>query len=212
MNKKEELNNTKKQKKEIIYDIKPFSIKKYFFDSSFEKKVQEILCSIISDEFIILPHVGFREIFKWDWEGIDKNLNNSVTKMHFDFGVYDKWYRPIMFVEIWGSDHQKDSQTKKIDAFKKKLLKKCGLKLVIIDASKKIQEEKIKEKVLQQIKEQIPSNKDYPVYCLKCHSRMNLISNKKKGTSFYGCSTYKRGEKNTCPIRWLPTVPPLYKE
>lgn len=212
MNKTEELDNTKiQQKGENLYDIELFSIKKYFFDSSMERKIQKVLDSFISDQFIVLPHVGFREIFKWDWNG-DSELTIKVTKMHFDFVIYDKRYMPVMAIEVWGKRHREDWKAKKTDRFKKELLKKCGLKLVIIDASKKIKDKEIDEKIKQQIKKQIPDCKDYPVYCPKCHSIMKLIYNDKTGKGFYGCSTYEKGKRNNCPIRGLSMVPPLYIE
>lgn len=69
-----------------------FKLKKEFFDSEVEQRVYDILHMFINEEYIIAPHVGFREIFKWDWE---KNwpLTDKVTKMHFDFGIYDKLSR-----------------------------------------------------------------------------------------------------------------------
>lgn len=185
-----------------------FKVKKEFFDSEVEKKVYDVLCAFINSEYIIAPHVAFREIFKWDWK-LDWNLTNKVTKMHFDFVIYDNDYMPIMFLEIWGKDHYCDPKVMERDEFKAELLKEHDLKLLIIDMSEEIKNNLLAEKVIRYIKSEIPSRQDYPVYCPRCHSVMRLKRNTKTGDYFYGCSAYLKQTEH-CPTCNVSSIPPLY--
>lgn len=185
-----------------------FSLKKDFFDSEMEKKVYDILKAFINEKFIIIPHVSLREVFQWDWS-LSEKITNTVTKMHFDFGIYDTNLLPIMFVEVSGSEHIRNKKTKEADKFKKELLKKYDLKLVNIDVSKNIEEQELTSIVRQQIKQQIPSRDDYHVYCPNCHAAMYLVPNK-KGIYFYSCSTYRPGNEINCRTCSVSQIAPLY--
>lgn len=191
--------------------IGAFSLKKDFFDSEMEKKVYDILKAFINEEFMIIPHVSLREVFHWDWS-LSEKIANTVTKMHFDFGIYDTNFLPIMFVEVSGSEHTRNKKTREADKFKKELLEKYDLKLVNIDVSKKIEEQELTSIVRQQIKQQIQSRDDYHVYCPKCHSPMYLKLNKSDGTYFYGCSTYSSENKSNCRTCNISQITPLYND
>lgn len=206
--------NDNMQRGESVYSecmdlIGAFSLKDDFFDSEMERKVYNVLKNFINKEYFIIPHVSLREVFKWDWS-LNEKITNTVPKMHFDFGIYDSNYLPIMFIEVCGSEHNKNEKTKAGDAFKKELLGKHDLKLIVIDASKSIKEQEISSIVIQQIKNEIQSREDYHVYCPKCHSAMYLKYNTKDETYFYGCSTYNPERTNNCSGCSISKIPPLY--
>lgn len=188
--------------------IGAFKVKTEFFDSIAEKKAYDVLRSFINEDYHIVPHIAFREVFWWNWK-FNWRLTNKVTKMHFDFGIYDKNYMPIFFLEIWGQDHYTDQKVMERDQFKAELMKKLKLKLIVIDMAQEIADDSLADKIISCIKSEIPSRQDYHVFCPKCHSDMRLIRNKKTGNYFYGCSTYSEQTEH-CPTCSLAVIPPLY--
>lgn len=196
-----------------------FSQKKSFWDgnpiNNMEEKVYSVLKSFIDTEYLILPHVSFREIFWWgDWKSESK-LTDRVTKMHFDFGIYNKEFQPIFFLEIQGKEHKENPKVIERDKFKAEVMKRCGMKLITMDCSEPMPDSEIREKVVACIKKEVPARKAYAVYCPNCKSRgknslMILRRNKTDGTFFYGCSTYEENKQDKCPTLNLDEVPPLY--
>lgn len=196
-----------------------FAQRKSFWDGkiedNIEKKVYQELKLFIDDAYIIIPHVAFREIFWWgDWWS-DSKLTNRVTKMHYDFGIYNKEMQPILFIEIQGKEHKENPIVIERDKFKAEVMKHCGMKLITIDCSEPMTDYEIREKVVACIKKEIPDRKSYAVYCPNCKSHgknslMVIKRNKSDGTFFYGCSTYEEGKPDKCPTLNLDNVPPLY--
>lgn len=48
-----------------------------------ESIVYSALESLINEKYIIIPHVGFRELFTWGWQKYYK-ITDRVTKIHFE--------------------------------------------------------------------------------------------------------------------------------
>ncbi len=186
-----------------------FSKKEDIFDSDMERKVYKFLRSFINNEYIIVPHVAFREIFSWEWK-MNWKLTNIVTKLHFDFGIYDSNLCPVLLIEVQGKKHYDDPGSMERDKFKAKLLDNKGVKLVAIDVSKNVEDKEIGDIVIQSIKNAVPDRNSYPVYCPKCFSQMKIRQNKITKEYFYGCSKYKH-DGTGCPgVRNILSVPSLY--
>ncbi len=186
-----------------------FELKTQLFDSEIEPKIYSALLSFINKEYRIIPHVSLREIFRWTWAD-DWILTNRVSKMHFDFVIYDKDFHPVFFLEVNGGEHKKQSAIR-CDNSKQRLAENCGIKIVTIDASKKIAENKIEEKVAEQIKVAFPELASLPVYCPQCGSRMQIVKNRTTNKDFYGCTNYKQTDtKSKCNGRNIDDVPLLY--
>lgn len=188
-----------------------FSITEDIFDSAMERKIYPILRSFFNEEYHIIPHIAFSEIFQWEYESNWK-LTDKVTKMHFDFGIYDSNYFPVLFIEVDGGDHKNDPEVKKRDKFKSALLKKNDLKLIVIDVSESIPDDEIASVVIQKIKEEVPSREDYRVYCPKCHSAMKIKYNRATDDAFYGCSRYKSDRSGCNSTKNITEVPALYRD
>lgn len=195
-----------------------FSQRKSFWDgdriNNIEEKVYSVLKDFIEKEYLILPHVSFREVFWWQWEH-DPKLTDRVTKMHFDFGIYNKDLQPIFFMEIHGKDHKENPAIMRRDKFKAEVMKQCNMKLITVDCSEFMTDLEIREKVVESIRQEISDRKTCPTYCPNCkkHGENNLMSirkNKDDGTYFYGCCTYAKNKEPHCPTLKLHEVPPLY--
>lgn len=196
-----------------------FSQKKSFWDGrlidNMEEKVYTNLRDFIDKDYLIIPHVAFREIFWWgEWKS-DWTLTNRVTKMHFDFGIYNKDMQPILFIEIWGKEHRENPVVVELDQFKAEVMKRCGMKLISMDCSESMTDQEIREKLIYCIKSEIPDRRSYAAYCPQCKSQgknilMEIRQNKSNGEYFYGCSTYEKVRKDNCPTLALEKVPPLY--
>lgn len=190
----------------LLNFVDEFFLKKEMIKSDeAESIVYSALESLINEKYIIIPHVGFRELFTWDWQKYYK-ITDRVTKMHFDFVIFIRNFMPVLVVEVWGKMHEDDPKVIERDVFKQRLLEKCGLHLVKIDVSKSMSNEKIKELTIQSIKDAVPDREKYTVYCPKCKAIMKIKPNKKEGTLFYGCSRFPKckGSQN------ISDVPPLY--
>jgi Protein of unknown function (DUF2726). len=168
--------------------------------------IYSVLKTFINENYIILPHVGLREVFFWKYERY-WDLTHKAALMHFDFGIYNSDFQPVLFIEINGKDHEKKSR-KENDLFKKELLEKHRLKLVTIDATTSMVNKEVREEVIKSIREEIPNRKSYPAYCPECGAVLEIKSNKKCETLFYGCSRFKYGCKGSKNIN---NVPPLYE-
>lgn len=195
-----------------------FSQRKSFWDGKIEENIEEkiyqTLKMFIDDAYIILPHIAFREIFWWgDW-WTDPNLTDRVTKMHFDFGIYNADFQPILFIEVYGKSHKEDPRVMERDKFKAEVMKRCGMKLITIDCLEAMTDQEIRDKLIACIKAEVPDRKAYAAYCPHCksHGKNNLmiIKSNKKGTYFYGCSTYEENKQDNCPGVSIEAVPPLY--
>lgn len=188
-----------------------FSVRKDIFDSPMERKIYPILRSFFNEEYHIIPHIAFREVFLWEYESNWK-LTDKVTKMHFDFGIYDSNYFPVLFIEVDGGNHNNDPEIIKRDKFKSEILKKNDLKLIVIDAFESIPDDEIASVVIQKIKEEVPSREDYKVYCPKCHSAMKIKYNRATNEAFYGCSQYRSDNAGCSGTKNITEVPELYRD
>lgn len=195
-----------------------FKQRKSFWDGNIENNIEEKIYQelklFIEDAYLIIPHVAFREIFWWgDWWS-DRKLTDRVTKMHFDFGIYNKELQPILFIEIQGKQHMEDPKVMERDKFKAEVMKRCGMKLITVDCSKPMTDQEIREKVTASIREAVPDRKACATYCPNCKSRgknsLMIIKPNEKGTYFYGCSTYEEGKQDNCPGVSIEVIPPLY--
>ena len=194
--------------------VNAFELKEKFGDSEAESLVYDALRNFIDEHYVIVPHVATREIFKWKWK---KNwtLTNKVNAMHFDFVIHHKDQhvnRPTLVVEVWGSEHYSDPKTTERDEFKQSVLKKMGIKYIIIDLSQSMSDQNIIEKTIECIKKEIPSREHYTVYCPLCSSVMEIKTNSITNKEFYGCPKYNSKEKeHSCKgTRNVIDVPPLY--
>lgn len=186
------------------------SKRRKFWDSDIEMKTYSVLRSFIDDAYIILPHVAFREIFYWGkWES-DWKLTDRVTKMHFDFGIYNDKLQPVLFIELYGKQHYDNPEVMERDKFKAELMKKCDLKMIAIDFSGSVADNEIVDKLIERIKEEVPNREAYPAYCPHCGSLLKIKQNNLSKEYFYGCETYKKGSKDNCPTTNISDVPPLY--
>lgn len=190
----------------LLNFIDGFSLKEEMIkNDEAESIVYSTLESFINEKYIIIPHVGFRELFTWDWQKYYK-ITDRVTKMHFDFVIFTRNFMPVLVIEVWGKMHEEDPKVIERDIFKQRLLEKCSLNLVKIDVSKSMPNEKIKELTIQSIKDAIPDREKYTVYCPKCKAIMKIKPNRKKGTMFYGCSRFPKCKGSQS----ISDVPPLY--
>ncbi len=180
-----------------------FSLKNSFWDGSLESKVYLALKRIIHTNYIILPHIGLREVFYWKWD-YDWRLTNKVTKMHFDFAIYTNDFLPVIFIEINGGEHNK-LETRLNDELKHSLLAQNKLKLITIDATSTIQDEKLVEIISTQIKTEVPDRQSYPAYCLECQCRMSLRQNHQTKEYFYSCDKCNKTYS-------LSVIPSLYED
>lgn len=190
-----------------------FIKRKKFFDSDMEKKFYPIIRAFIDVNYPVFAHVSLRDIFYWGkWED-NWMLTNRVNGMHFDFVVFGYLLDeliPILFIEVQGEKHYTDPKTIERDQFKEKLLEKCSLKLITIDASKTIPDDEISKTVMQHIKNEVPSRDDYNVYCPLCKAPMKIKQRNNDQGYFYGCSKWKFDGTGCSGTKSISEVPPLY--
>lgn len=211
LNNQNEKGSNLQNKSEQFYnenDIYSIYIKDGFWDSPIEEKIYNVLKNFIDSSYIILPHIALREIFKWKWESYYK-LTNRVTKMHFDFGIYNKNLQPILFIEIYGSDHYNNPRVMENDNFKVALMQQKGLKLITIDFLESVSDEVVRDKLIEHIKKAVPNRCAYAAYCPRCGNLMKIRINR-NNEYFYGCSTYNENNSVNCPGISVKDIPPLY--
>lgn len=195
--------------------VNVFNLKEKFWDSEAEALVYDALKIFIDDHYVIVPHAAPREILDWkEWEK-NWHLTNKVNEMHFDFVIHHRDQhvnRPTFVIEVWGSEHYSDPKIKERDEFKQSVLKKIGVKFIIIDLSQSMSDQTIIEKTIECIKKEIPSREHYTVYCPLCSSVMEIKTNSITNKEFYGCPKYNSKEKEySCKgTRNVIDVPPLY--
>lgn len=203
----------KEEKLDLLDLAGLLSLKRDILDSEIERKVYKELTTFINTgEYVIIPHIAFREVFTKNAYLADR-FYKKVIGMHFDFGVYDKRLNPIMFIEIWGEDHFTQKDIMERDRFKQELLNKYELKLAVIDASKTIPDEEIRGIVVQAIKKVIPSRDSCRTYCPECNSLMKIKLNSKTKEYFYGCTKYDKkikGQSGCSKTLSISEVAPLY--
>ena len=171
-----------------------FSLKNSFWDSPAEALVYDALKSFIDKRYLIIPHVGLREIFYWDWK-YDGKLTSKIKGMHFDFVIYHKsQMKPALIIEVLGGAHFDEQKPwiKQNDELKLKILKKLDISFITIDLSKSMPDEEVKKVTIETIKNKVPSREHYTVYCPKCGSVMVIRVNKSSGTMFYGCKKFHK--------------------
>lgn len=179
------------EKRDLLQSTDMFSLKRSYWDHPIEAEIYKALRELICDEYIIVPHESISNIFYWKWDADWKNTDR-VTKMHFDFAVYDEDYRPVFLVEVNGKEHEKHNKAE-IDNFKTALSEKVGLKLVIIDATQTIVNPR--KEAEERVRQEFPDRASCPTYCPACHSQipMMLQKNGKTGDCFYGCANKECG-------------------
>lgn len=166
-----------KRKSAKIY----YEKKEKFWDSESEQIIFEKVNRRLPYDFVILPHVSLREIFKHKFD--NKEGFKNLSYYHVDMLICSKEYMtPLMGIEFDGEGHEKDEQ-KLRDEFKNSLFGMASIPLIRVD------DKEIDEKVLYDlIKEEFKRAK----LCKKCGSPMEKI----KGVNgeFYGCSNFKTGK------------------
>lgn len=151
--------------------------------------------------------------WKWDDNWI---LTNKVNRMHFDFVIFEQLFTdkmsvmlfPVLFIEVNGSSHEETTETIERDEFKQKLLEQFGYKLAIIDATKTIPDEELEQVVVKNIKDAVPSRKDYIVHCPVCKKPM-IVKKNKNHEYFYG-HEFKNSEGKYCSGINISDIAPLY--
>ena len=212
------IERTDMQESYLMERVYLFSQRKNFWDGqveeNIEEKIYQTLKMFINDAYVILPHIAFREVFWWgDW-WTEPNLTDRVTKMHFDFGIYNADFQPILFIEIHGKQHAEDPKVMERDKFKAEVMKRCGMKLIAIDYSEPMTNQEIRDKLIACIKAEMPDRQACPVYCPNCKSKgknsLMVIKPNNKGEYFYGCCTYDKEKTDNCHGLSIEAVPPLY--
>lgn len=163
-----------------------FALRQSYWDHGIEWEVYSALRLFISDDYIVIPHEAFSNLFYWKWED-DWKLTDRVTKAHFDFAIYNNYFMPIMLIEVNGSTHKCSPNRMEMDEFKRKLAAEKGVRLISIDATKTIGN--IQQEVEERIRHEFPDRDSCPTYCPVCHSRIRMILQRNKSTNeyFYRC-------------------------
>lgn len=163
-----------------------FALRQSYWDHGIEWEVYSALRQFISDDYIIIPHEAFSNLFYWKWED-DWKLTDRVTKAHFDFAIYNNNFMPIMLIEVNGSTHKSSPNRMEMDEFKRKLAAEKGVRLISLDATKTIGN--IQQEVEERIRHEFPDRDSCPTYCPACHSRIRMILQRNKSTNeyFYRC-------------------------
>lgn len=158
---------------------------KNFWDSSLEKEVYFYINDFIKNKSAkveILPHVSLRELFKPTNDFKNQNLK-QLSSYHIDILLLsEKFFVPLVAIEIDGSHHELSDSQKIRDAFKTSLLEGNGIKLLRLKPDNCnydfIESELIKLLTTSSI------------YCPECGNEMIKKSNKKTGENFLGCSGF----------------------
>lgn len=209
--KSENCDNAPEVKRDLLQSVEMFSLKRSFWDHPVEAEIYKALRSLICDEYIIVPHESISNVFYWKWDKDWKNTDR-VTKMHFDFVVYDEDYRPVFLVEVNGKEHEKLNKVE-TDNFKAALAEKVGIKLIIIDATQTIVD--LEKEVNDRIRQEFPDRASCPTYCPMCHSQipMMLQKNGKTGDYFYRCANKECGVTHSLGKSGeFRKIAPLYRD
>lgn len=158
---------------------------KNFWDSSLEKEVYFYINDFIKNKSAkveILPHVSLRELFKPTNDFKNQNLK-QLSSYYIDILLLsEKFFVPLVAIEIDGSHHELSDSQKIRDAFKTSLLEGNGIKLLRLKPDNCnydfIESELIKLLTTSSI------------YCPECGNEMIKKSNKKTGEKFLGCSGF----------------------
>lgn len=158
---------------------------KNFWDSSLEKEVYFYINDFIKNKSAkveILPHVSLRELFKPTNDFKNQNLK-QLSSYYIDILLLsEKFFVPLVAIEIDGSHHELSDSQKIRDAFKTSLLEGNGIKLLRLKPDNCnydfIESELIKLLTTSSI------------YCPECGNEMIKKSNKKTGENFLGCSGF----------------------
>lgn len=176
-----------------------FALKQVYWDSDIEGKVYAALRDFISDEYIIIPHESFSNIFRWKW-GDNWRITDRVMKAHFDFAIYNEGFLLIMLIEVNGGTHN-DSARVEMDEFKKKLATEKKLKLISIDATRSIGDVQLQREVEERIRQEFPDRDSCPTYCPTCHSRIPMIlqlnTKADPNIHFYRCLNKECGQTHS---------------
>lgn len=201
------VNGEKKYSPYSLEYIGRYKIRKSIFDSAMEMKIYPELRSFIHDDYYVMPQVGWKAIFQGKSEYM--KISTRVTSLSFDFVIFNQEWQPVLCIEIYGKYHLAPEVIER-DNFKRALLEKNNIAMVVVDAKENIKDEDISEMLVQCIKKAVPDRGHYPVYCPRCQKIMKIRKNF-KGEYFYGCSMFKR-DKSGCPgNRDISAVPPLYE-
>lgn len=122
--------------KNPIENVNLFSKKKTFFtDSSAERISYEHLSKILSDDYIIIPHVSLSDLFTYSAEN---NADYDIHKFlgyHVDFAIFDITYHAIMAIELNGIPHKYYRAAKWNDIKKREFFEHFKVPLITIDIS-----------------------------------------------------------------------------
>lgn len=189
--KKKEVPNENKSlnaKENSELDPNNFVLKKGIWDSSAERKAYFALKSFINENYIIIPHVAFQDVFSIKEETINmSDIQNQIRKYHFDFVIFDSNFLPVLLIEINGRYHTQ-SYKKNIDAFKRQLVSLCdGLQLIEIDFFESNKDEELKEIIEKSLYGHITSRNKYPAYCPICYSKLKYLYRTDGTAAFYMC-------------------------
>ena len=188
-----------------------FALRQSYWDHGIEWEVYSALRQFISDDYIVIPHEAFSNLFYWKWED-DWKLTDRVTKAHFDFVIYNNNFMPIVLIEVNGSTHKSSPNRMEMDEFKRKLAAEKGVKLISLDATKTIGN--IQQEVEERIRHEFPDRDSCPTYCPTCHSRIRMILQRNKSTNeyFYRCVNKECGTTHSLGRSGdYRKIAPLYK-
>lgn len=181
-------------KENLKLDPNNFMLKTGIWDSDAERKTYFILKSIINENYIIMPHVAFQDLFliKEDTLNISE-IRNQIQKYHFDFVIFDSNFLPVLLIEVNGRYHTQASK-KETDAFKRQLVSLSGnnLQLIEIDLFDSNNDEELKETIEKSLYGHITSRNKYPAYCPICHSVLTYLYRKDGTAAFYKCPKCRR--------------------
>lgn len=166
-----------KRKSAEYYYVKKDS----FWDSESEKIVFGKVQGVLSNDFVVIPHVSLREVFKH--KDNDEDGFKNLSYYHIDMLICSKNYMtPLMGIEFDGKSHEDQEQILR-DEFKSALFRMGNIPLVRLnDKNISVIE------MYDLIKKEFENAK----LCKKCGAPML----KKNGINgeFYGCSNYSSGK------------------
>lgn len=158
-----------------------YAKKDSFWDSESEKIVFGKVQGVLSNDFVVIPHVSLREVFKH--KDNDEDGFKNLSYYHIDMLICSKNYMtPLMGIEFDGKSHDDQEQILR-DEFKSALFRMGNIPLV-----------RLKNKNISVIEmyDLIKREFENAKLCKKCGAPML----KKKGINgeFYGCSNYSSGK------------------
>jgi topoisomerase DNA-binding C4 zinc finger domain protein len=163
-----------KRRRASLYDLKL-----NFWDSKSEEIIFNKINSLLSDKYILIPHLGLRELFKAKEKYDNADNFKYLCLFHFDVVIFSKYYMiPLLVIEFDGKNHEDERQILN-DIFKDTLLENSNIPILRINNTN------ICDLELHNMIEEKFS--EYKI-CQKCGSKM-IMKNGVNGL-FYGCTGY----------------------